>query len=939
MYKVQDLSLLMHSEKVHILALTETHLDNSVDDEVINIPGYSIYRHDRDKNGGGVAIYIQNHIPVKVMKELMDPYVEALWLQIHLPHLKPLFVGCCYRPPRSLVNYTDDICTMLQKVSEYDREFYFLGDFNINFLDKSCALKERLLMVMNECNLSQRLNVPTRIFSNNEGVKSSTCIDHIYTNAAELCSKAISRPVGFSDHNVIAMVRYTKVPKPGPKIMLQRSYKFFNENNFIEDIKNVIWDEVMDSSDVNTALKAFTGRLFPIIDKHAPLKKFTVRSTYAPWLDEEIKHLMSNRDTLKCAAVKSGDPSDWSVYRTARNMVTKMNRHKKKIYYQDKIREVKNDSKQLWKTFNNILGKSKTTCPSFIEANGLFITKPLEIANHFNNFFIEKVEKLRIGMKSSEGELSKKLIKETIMKNKGCTFGFTSVSSLEVEKLLLSVKNNKQAGLDHLEGKIILIIAEYICAPVCHIFNLSLRDGIFPQDWRAAKIIPISKNSRASFCGANSRPISILPTLSKLLERIVFDQILHYFSANELDTVHQHAYKQSHSTCTALTEMTDDWLYQIDQKNLVGGVTLDFSAAFDVIDHVLFLGKLCAYGFDDTSVGWISSYLSNRTQRVIFNGTLSTVRRVICGVPQGSCLGPLLFSIFTNDLPLVLNNTSITLYADDSTLYAANSNLSILNSTLQNELDSIFNWVENNKLILNVTKTKCIVFGSEHALREDLPLTLFINNIALEQVKEVKLLGVILDDQLSWTHHVSNIVSKMGREVSVIKRCASFLDKHSIKQVTQALVLSHLDYCSIVWSSAIKTDIQKLQRVQNRAARMVLGCPFRANVHGMHVNLGWMKVEDRFSFNLLVFYQKVYTQAKPKTIFSKIRLIQDRHEHLTRQASRGNVVMDFPRTCAMTRMVMNRASSIWNKLPYNIIRNGSHSTFKKTIKKRFIPII
>lgn len=251
-------------------------------------------------------------------------------------------------------------------------------------------------------------------------------------------------------------------------------------------------------------------------------------------------------------------------------------------------------------------------------------------------------------------------------------------------------------------------MAEHISVPVCHIFNCSLRNGIFPQVWRAAKVISIIKNNKNAFNGSNCRPISILPVLSKILERIVFDQILTYFITNRLDSIYQHAYKTGHSTATALSQMTEEWLSHLDNRKIIGAVLIDFSAAFDVIDQKLLLAKLCAYGFNINAMGWVKSYLHSRMQCVYFNGNFSSLKHLECGIPQRSCLGPLLFSIFTNDLPLALNRATMTMYADESTVHAAVDSYSELNSLLQKELDSVSEWIESNRLALNITKIKLL---------------------------------------------------------------------------------------------------------------------------------------------------------------------------------------------------------------------------------------
>ena len=220
------------------------------------------------------------------------------------------------------------------------------------------------------------------------------------------------------------------------------------------------------------------------------------------------------------------------------------------------------------------------------------------------------------------------------------------------------------------------------------------------------------------------------------MERIVYEQIQNYFCINDFNTAHQHAYRKGHSTATVLTQMTDDWLIEIDAGKIVGSVLLNFSAAFDILDHRLLVNKLCCYGFDKGSIAWINSYLTNRKYCVYFNGGFSEMRVMSCGVPQGSCLGPLLFSIFTNDLPLILNNASIAMYADDSTIYSSALTPRDLEKVLNEELVLIRKWVNINKMVLNIKKTKCILC-SKRGGRVEPKLHLKLDDKEIEQVTEV----------------------------------------------------------------------------------------------------------------------------------------------------------------------------------------------------------
>ncbi len=264
--------------------------------------------------------------------------IEALWIQVHLPHIKPIVVGCCYKPPNTNMEYLNDICSMIDRVTDENREMYLLGDFNVNWLADNYSMKNRLLLMSRTCNLIQIVSVPTRVVVSKEGVLSSSCIDHIYTNVPNICSIAASLPVGCSDHNLIGVSRRSKVPKARMKIISARSYKHFCEDAFLEDIKKVKWSYVRDESDPEIALKIFMEYFENIANRHAPIRKLTVRSNGAPWIDKDLTILMKQRDQAKKIYMASSSVSDKKVYCTLRNGVTKLNREKKRLYYQKRMR-------------------------------------------------------------------------------------------------------------------------------------------------------------------------------------------------------------------------------------------------------------------------------------------------------------------------------------------------------------------------------------------------------------------------------------------------------------------------------------------------------------------------------------------------------------------------------------------------------------------------
>lgn len=269
------------------------------------------------------------------------------------------------------------------------------------------------------------------------------------------------------------------------------------------------------------------------------------------------------------------------------------------------------------------MGRQSNMLPSYIESDGVFITKPLDMANYFNNYYVEKVNKLRCNMNMELNSSSCTMIDNRIMRGKTCKFEFKRVDTEEVENLLCSISAVNCAGTDCLDGRLLRTAALHISTPICHLFNACLSSGICPKLWKQGKIIPLIKNPKLTLNGQNSRPITMLSIISKLLEKIVVKQFQIYLTENNLINNAQHGYREGHSTGTALVNMSDDWLMGNDNGLLSGAILLDFSSAFDLIDHKLLIEKFKCYGFCGTAVSWLESYLFERTQCVYLNGTLS----------------------------------------------------------------------------------------------------------------------------------------------------------------------------------------------------------------------------------------------------------------------------------------------------------------------------
>ena len=489
-------------------------------------------------------------------------------------------------------------------------------------------------------------------------------IDLVLTNVKENIHASGVIYLGISDHSLIYAVRKFMLPKTNPGVRDIRDYKHFNAELFVEDLSRMSWNAIQQFNNPNTCWNVWKSFFTDTLNRHAPIQHKRTWRISVPWITPRIKALMRNRDYHKKRAIKYASQTHWESFKKLRNEVNIQMRNAKSIFFHDKINDCSrsNDPKKAWTLINTLLGKNnKPNNLSELLLNDNLVSDPKSMAHSLNDYFVN------IGLTlAAEYEEESCNIDQTTSDNinsfQCAQFKFSPIPVDNVVSTLRGLKANKTTGLDKIPPKILKLSARIVAPSLTYIFNLSLATGIYIDDWKRARVTPIFKSGDRRQC-ANYRPISILPAVSKVFEKEVFRQVYGYLTENCMLSKFQSGCRPKHCMVTALIQMCDEWLENMDNGKMNGVVFLDIKKAFDSINHGILLNKMKkCFGISSIELKWFESYLFNREQQCSINEQLSSKKTITCGVPQGSILGPLLFLLYINNLPECLRSTTPCMY-------------------------------------------------------------------------------------------------------------------------------------------------------------------------------------------------------------------------------------------------------------------------------------
>ena len=596
--------------EIDIFGIIETHITCGLEEEeaevLFQIPGFSFLSRSRPTGkGGGVGMYLSNNISFIRPNDLELSDIESIWIEITCKFAKNFLVCCLYRPTSSSRylphNFNARMKDMLTMATAEHKEIIIMGDVNVNYLAKEDKryFKEILALM----DMTQLIKEATRTCETTR-----TLIDIIASNNCKNIRFAKFFPSGFSDHDFVGCVRKTNHTKFKPKEIRCRDYNKYNPHHLNLDLLNANWFEVYSTNDVNIAWKTFHKIASTIFNTHAPIINKRVKSKPAPWLTSQIKALMNDRDRLYRKYQKSHLVCDRRAYQDKRNKVNITLHKARNNYNKELLKERSDDPEKFWKTLKRIYatsGEENPPCQSF-DSNGEKCTGMKQIAHGFRSFFSTTVNHIKsqaMPLINFAFRISSDIVTKTYK-----TFHLKETTSVEICSIIKKLKQKTSTGCDNLR---VSFFKDAIKEPLTYIINLSIKSGVIPADWKSARIIPDFKSgSRSQF--QNYRPISILPIVTKIAEKVIHKQLMTFLEEKNLIYKYQFGFRGGMSTEQAVTLFLDEIRSNVDKGRLVGACFIDLKKAFDTISHSTLLSKLPKYGIHDRELEWFTDYLFDR---------------------------------------------------------------------------------------------------------------------------------------------------------------------------------------------------------------------------------------------------------------------------------------------------------------------------------------
>jgi len=849
--------------------------------------------------------------------------IELLCIEIKINNEKWIIISIYKQPKVKTVNLNQCIDQLMNEFVN-DVNVVIIGDTNENLL-KPNSLKDCL-----------DVNGLTNVIKDPTCFKCTpTLIDLCITNKPKRFHKSITVDTGLSDfHHMICTATKSHVPKQKAITINYRSYKHFDQAKFIQELSEAPYHVGDIFDDIDDSYSFFHKLTMDIVDKFAPMKTKQIKGKRIPYMNSELRKAINVKNMVKRKYYKCKNNENWLRYRSHRNTVTNLRKKSMRIYMQNKCNSAKTGG-GFWEAVKPIISHKsvKKDDNIMLTNNGNLINNTSDICKMFNEYFINVTSDIgpddrllydddtESCVNAHENHISINCIEAT-KNNISSEFKFHTVDVPTTYAHLRNLNAKKATGHDMLPAKLINIACDVLCYPVCNLLNMCITQGKFPNMLKYADVSPIFKKGDRMDVN-NYRPVSVLPSMSKVFEKELVNQLTPFFDKQFHPCVS--GFRKGYSCETVLVNMVESVKQSLDNGKIVCAVLMDLSRAFDCVPHKLLIAKFRSYGISLAACDVMTHYLRDRKQRVKIGTQRSEWIHVHKGSAQGSLFGPFCYNVLANDMFEFLDDgIEIYNYADDNTVLCAGTCLDDIKHKLLTNVNKLMEWYRANHMKVNAGKFQCIVFGNVKD-----PGEFIIDNHSIVPKYHVELLGLLIDNKLNFNNHVSSICQKASRQVNVLGRLSKVIDESSKMLLYNSFVECYFNYCSTLWHFCSNNDTYKVEKIQKRALRYVTS-DFNSSYESL---LLISQKSPLYVVRLRKIVELVHKISQDKCPSYLKNLIESKTSNRLLRSVNNMYLPKFKTITFGKRSLKYTAPLLWNTLPEELnCSKLSVSAFKQQVK-------
>ena len=955
--KINDISHIIETHTPHIMSLSEANVLTNIDTNTYHLHDYNIETTSMAQITGisRTALIIKDNIHYTRRHDLEDSHTSTIWIEIHVHKHKSLLLMAGYRQwqlPNTHPQHTNshlntaqhsrfkDILQKWSMALQEHKHTIVLMDDNINTTHHNThnaryniqALQDTLTQHMHDNNIVIHNNTPTH-FSHNT---TPSCIDHIYSNCPTLLHNTTTLHTGASDHSILTTQYNTRNTTTQPTHISVRPRHLLTQHSLEQHIQHSLpLQQLFQSHDANTVADTLMYELNLIINTIAPARTIQATKHYTPYIDSDTLIQIKQRQHQYTQACNTNNTEDWRLYRHNRNILNRHIESLKTQYFKHKFTHTHSSS--MWSTLKKHTNTSKAHTPKHIIHNTALVTSPKRLATIANQHYINKITRIRHSFKTLT--LNPINILTHLIPRSHNTFILPLITLTQTLDILTKAKGTHSTGHDAITMHTLKKIKHTIAPHITHLINTIIRTNTFPNTFKHSRITPISKPGKLTTLIDSFRPINNLCTLDKVVEQHIKIHLDTFLTQHNIIQHNHHGGRHKHSTTTALAQIYNTLHTQHELGTITATLQTDLSAAFDTVDTKILLDKLEHYGIRDGTLTLFTSYLTHRTQYVEIDTFKShTQHSPQCSVIQGGKLSGTLYTLYTNEIPLLhklmstqhydfITQTPHTTYhnithttvnfVDDSTNLISSHNALHLSHYLTDFYTLLHAYYTLNKLKINADKTELLLTCKPHLRSTADTITMHAHNHTIHQRKVTKILGALINNTLTHTDHINKVVSGVNYRIHTLTQIKRYTDMHTRRLIANATIISTLSYILPLLINAHSSHLAKLQRLLLKSARVVIGTAcYRWSTFRILNACSWHSIYHMITIATTTTLHKIIAHKTPQSLYSL--LASHMHNTYSNRHVRTLHLKHRAHTDQLNNTFLYKAVSIYNTLPHEI---------------------